>query len=84
MSYKRKKRRDSGAFGPVMRKGCKFCKDGIKKIDYKDVSVLSGYITEQGKILPGRITGTCSYHQRQLSKAIRRARAISLLPFKRE
>jgi small subunit ribosomal protein S18 len=63
------------------KKTCKFCEDKNLKIDYKNPNVLRDFITERGKILPRRITGTCSRHQRQLSVEIKRARMIALLPF---
>lgn len=59
---------------------CKFCTDKIE-IDYKNVSMLRTFITERGKILPARITGTCSKHQRALTREIKRARMLALLPF---
>lgn len=64
------------------RKVCAFCADGIVWVDYKDAQRLRKFVTERGKILPRRITGTCAYHQRQLTTAIKRARIIALLPFK--
>ncbi|MGB9668223.1 MAG: 30S ribosomal protein S18 [Thermosulfidibacteraceae bacterium] len=63
------------------RKVCRFCADGIEEIDYKDVARLKNYISERGKILPRRTTGTCAKHQRQLARAIKRARIVALLPF---
>ncbi|WP_343183524.1 30S ribosomal protein S18 [Buchnera aphidicola] len=63
------------------RKFCRFTAEGIKYIDYKDISILKSYITESGKIVPSRITGTKSKYQRQLSKAIKRARYLALLPY---
>jgi len=63
------------------RKYCKFCADKVPYIDYKDVDVLKNYITERGKILAARMTGTCARHQRELTTAIKRARNIALLPF---
>ena len=60
---------------------CQFCVDKVDYIDYKDTGRLRKYITERGKILPRRISGTCAKHQRQLSEAIKRARAIALLPY---
>jgi small subunit ribosomal protein S18 len=63
------------------RKYCKFCADKVKYIDYKDYKLLRTYMTERGKILPRRITGTCAKHQHQLTTAIKRARNIALLPF---
>jgi len=60
---------------------CRFCADKELKIDYKDIKVLSQFITERGKITPSRITGNCAHHQRLLTTAIKRARTIALLPF---
>ncbi len=65
----------------VRESSCEFCKDAVKEIDYKNVELLSKYISRKGKILPRRTTGTCAFHQRKLSKAIKRARMIALLPF---
>ena len=63
------------------RKFCKFCEEKVEYIDYKDVRTLQGFIPERAKILPRRISGTCSAHQRGLMRAIKRARNIALLPF---
>ncbi|XBC40732.1 MAG: 30S ribosomal protein S18 [Buchnera aphidicola (Nurudea yanoniella)] len=63
------------------RKFCRFTADKIQEIDYKDVSILKSYITESGKIVPSRITGTKAKYQRQLARAIKRARYLSLLPY---
>ncbi|CUR53665.1 30S ribosomal protein S18 [Serratia symbiotica] len=63
------------------RKFCRFTVEGIKEIDYKDIIMLKNYITESSKIVPSRITGTCSKYQRQLARAIKRARYLSLLPY---
>ena len=63
------------------KKFCRFTAENIKQIDYKDVAVLKGYITETGKIVPSRITGTRAFYQRQLSVAVRRARFVALLPY---
>jgi small subunit ribosomal protein S18 len=60
---------------------CQFCTDPSNKIDYKQVEVLGRFITDGGKIRPRRQTGTCAKHQRQLARAIKRARHIALLPF---
>ncbi|MGR9074003.1 MAG: 30S ribosomal protein S18 [Gammaproteobacteria bacterium] len=60
---------------------CRFSAAGIKEIDYKDLDLLSEYITETGKIVPSRITGTSAKYQRQLSTAVKRARFLALLPF---
>lgn len=63
------------------RKPCRFCNDKIVQIDYKDDRRLRGFITDRGKIIPRRITGTCAKHQRQLTTAIKRARHLALLPY---
>lgn len=63
------------------RKVCRFTVEGIKEIDYKDVNKLKAYITETGKIVPSRITGTSAKYQRQLSTAIKRSRFLALLPY---
>lgn len=63
------------------RKVCKFCADANLVIDYKEVKVLKHFITERGKIVPRRISGTCAKHQRQLASAIKRSRNIALLPY---
>ena len=63
------------------RKVCQFCVDKVEHIDYKEFVHLRRYINERGKILPRRMSGTCAKHQRQLSIAIKRARAIALQPY---
>ncbi len=63
------------------RKYCRFTAEGVKEIDYKDVETLKHYITETGKIVPSRVTGTSARYQRQLSTAIKRARYIALIPY---
>ena len=63
------------------KKVCQFCADKTEAIDYKDVEKLKKYVTERGKILPKRITGTCAVHQREVTKAIKRARIVALLPY---
>src|SRR5215467_9902130 len=63
------------------KKFCRFTAEGVKQIDYKDLAILKGYITETGKIVPSRITGTKSFYQRQLAVAIKRARFLALLPY---
>ena len=63
------------------KKFCRFTADNVESIDYKDLATLKGYITETGKIVPSRITGTKSFYQRQLATAIKRARFLSLLPY---
>ena len=66
------------------KKVCAFCTEKVEEIDYKDVAKLKRFITEKGKIIPRRASGVCAEHQRQLAIAIKRARAIALLPFKGE
>jgi len=63
------------------KKFCRFTVEGIKTIDYKDIDVLKDFISENGKIIPARITGTRTFYQRQLSTAIERARFLALLPY---
>ena len=63
------------------RKVCVFCADKVSFIDYKDSAKLRKFISERGKILPRRISGTCAVHQRELNTAIKRARNVALLPF---
>jgi len=63
------------------RKPCNFCTDKVIDINYKDVGRLKKYISERGKILPRRISGTCAKHQRMLTIAVKRARIIAFLPF---
>jgi small subunit ribosomal protein S18 len=65
----------------VRRKVCGFCTDKIRTADYKDIKRLQRYISDRGKILPRRRTGTCARHQRSLTTAIKRARHMALLPF---
>lgn len=66
------------------RKVCVFCQEKVAEIDYKDVNRLKKFVTESGKMLPRRMSGNCAKHQRELSKAIKRARVAALLPFKGE
>jgi len=63
------------------RKFCRFTAEGATEIDYKDIVTLKNYITESGKIVPSRITGTAAKYQRQLGRAIKRARFLALLPY---
>ncbi|MCP5243957.1 30S ribosomal protein S18 [Nitrosomonas sp.] len=63
------------------RKFCRFTAEGVKTIDYKDIDVLKDFISENGKIIPARITGTRAFYQRQLGTAIERARFLALLPY---
>lgn len=82
-------RPSGGAGGPKKqfvrrRKLCKFCAERIDKIDYKDYRLLQQFVAERGKITPRRISGTCSRHQRRLTRAIKQARQIAMLPFAAE
>ncbi|MFQ5602785.1 MAG: 30S ribosomal protein S18 [bacterium] len=63
------------------RKICRFCEDGIQFIDYKDEKKLMRFITDQGKIIPRRTSGTCAHHQRMVKRAIKRARHLALIPY---
>ncbi|AGY91578.1 30S ribosomal protein S18 [Spiribacter curvatus] len=63
------------------RKYCRFTAEGVKEIDYKDLNTLRQYVTETGKIVPSRITGTRAKYQRQLSTAVKRARYLALMPY---
>lgn len=63
------------------RKFCRFTAEGVKEIDYKDLETLKAYVTETGKIVPSRITGTKARYQRQLATAVKRARLLALLPY---
>ena len=75
--FKNGKRRR--AFG--RRKVCRFCADSNLVIDYKDPQMLKYFVTERGKIIPRRISGTCARHQRRVALAVKRARMIALMPF---
>ncbi len=80
MAYSpKKKRRKKRVFH--RRKVCRFCADSSLSIDYKDPKQLRYFITERGKIIPRRISGTCAKHQRTLTHAIKRARTIAFLPY---
>ncbi len=63
------------------RKYCRFTAEGIKEVDYKDIDLLKAFISETGKIIPSRITGTKARYQRQLATAVKRARYLALLPY---
>ena len=67
--------------GRRKKKVCQCCAAKVDTVDYKDVEQLKKYITERGKILPKRITGTCALHQRAVTKAIKRARTVALIPY---
>ncbi|HHX37110.1 MAG TPA: 30S ribosomal protein S18 [Clostridiaceae bacterium] len=72
-----------GSFGRSRgrRKVCAFCVDKVDHIDYKDVNRLKRFVSEQGKILPKRMSGTCAKHQRELTVAIKRARHLAMMPY---
>jgi len=63
------------------RRYCRFSAEGIKEVDYKDVDLLKDFITENGKLIPARVTGTKAIYQRQLNIAVKRARFLALLPY---
>lgn len=67
----------------VRKKNCRFCNtiESLQEVDYKNATFLRGFLTERGKILPSRISGVCTRHQRVLSKEIRKARTMALVPF---
>jgi len=80
----REQRRDRPSykrFFPPKRKVCRFCERNVREIDYKKMDILKKYTLERGKISPRRVSGTCAYHQRRLSVAIKRARLLALLPY---
>lgn len=66
---------------PRPQKSCSICESGVRVVDFKDERLLNRFLTERGKILPSRLSGTCARHQRQLSTAIKRAREVALLPY---
>ena len=68
-------------YRPFRKKVCRFCVKKLEYIDYKDTGLLRSYITDRGKILSNKVTGNCARHQRSLSRAVKRARDIGLLPF---
>lgn len=78
---KRRTRRPGAIRRGFTKKVCRFCVDRVDEVDYKDVERVGRYVTERGKILPSRITGTCAKHQRVLTRAVKRARFMALLPY---
>ena len=80
MAMERENRAPRGN-GRKRRKVCQFCVDKVESIDYKDVARLRRFVSERGKIMPRRMTGTCAKHQRELAIAVKRARQVALLPF---
>jgi small subunit ribosomal protein S18 len=77
----RGRKRPGAPTGPGRRKSCQFCKAKLEDVDYKDVNMLRRYISEKGKIRSRRITGACRKHQNQVSRAVKRAREMALLPY---
>ena len=63
------------------KKSCQFCADGVDEIDYKDIKLLSRFVTERGKMVPSRVSATCAKHQRSVYRAIKRARYLALMQF---
>jgi small subunit ribosomal protein S18 len=84
MKMKRKPKKKNGVDRKPKRKVCSFCVDKVTAIDYKDTPKLRKFVSERGKIVPRRISGTCAKHQRALTTAIKRARVIALLSFAAE
>ena len=64
-----------------VKKPCRFCSEKVDQVDYKDLDRIGRYVTDRGKILPSRLTGTCAKHQRVLTRAVKRARFMALLPY---
>ncbi|MGE5613997.1 MAG: 30S ribosomal protein S18 [Bacillota bacterium] len=83
-SYDKSENKGAIRMRRAKKKVCSFCVDKVTDIDYKEVAKLRKYISERGKILPRRISGNCAKHQRQLTVAIKRARAVALLPYTAE
>jgi small subunit ribosomal protein S18 len=65
----------------LIKRPCRFCTEKVEHIDYKDLDRIGRYVTDRGKIIPSRLTGTCAKHQRVLTRAIKRARFMALLPY---
>ena len=81
------KKRAAGKDKPFRRprkKVCQFCADKTQEIDYKDYEKIKKFVSEKGKILPRRVTGTCALHQRKVTEAVKRARTIAILPYTAE
>ncbi|MGN1416483.1 MAG: 30S ribosomal protein S18 [Oscillospiraceae bacterium] len=77
----KEKERSSRGMKRTRKKVCRFCEAKIDKIDYKDINRIKNFMTDRSKILPRRVTGTCAYHQRELTTAIKRARYVALIPY---
>ena len=84
MADNKKRSNKDKAFRRPRKKVCQFCADKSQEIDYKDVEKLKRFVSEKGKILPRRVTGTCALHQRKVTEAIKRARTVALLPYTAE
>ena len=78
---KKPKKKPFGKRRVFKKKPCKFCMDKVEGIDYLEYQKFQKFLTERGKIIPSRITGSCAKHQRQLARAIRKARVMALMPF---
>ena len=78
---RRKRRAEKGEKKIRREKVCRFCRDKIKEIPFDDVKLFKNCLTERGKIIPRRISGNCAKHQRKLSRSVKQARILSLLPF---
>ncbi len=78
MAFKKRRPRRRARF--IRPKICRFCEENIHFIDFKDVDLLTRFVTEKGKMIPRRITGNCGFHQKILAKIIKRSRSIALLP----
>ena len=76
-----RKKMDGKKFMPFRKKVCRFCTDKVTDVDYKDIARLGRMVTDRGKIVPSRASGTCAKHQRKLSQAVKRARFLALLPY---
>lgn len=81
MAYDKSERGDHRPNRKGRKKVCAFCVEKVDTIDYKDAAKLRKFTSDRAKILPRRVTGTCAYHQRELTTAIKRARHIALLPY---
>ena len=77
----KKEKRERRKRGPFRKKICRFCAEKVPGMDYKELARLQKFITERGKVIPARISGTCASHQRALARAIKQARFVALLPY---
>lgn len=77
------KTKKRSAIFPIRKRFCRFCKDKVRTIDYKDVKTLEGFVRERGKIVSRRSSGNCAKHQRRIAEAIKRARFMALLAYTR-